>query len=123
MYMFPYRCTVTGASSTTPVATAKPPVWCEEEPEKCTQGAKQMIFWHQLDGNNIETEGLDASGQNKSPGYNEKLGFKSGPYFLHSSGFLELANIVYARSSERYLRLKVCICKLCLLSYHLFEMT
>ena len=81
MYMFPYRCTVTGATSTKQLATAKPAVWCETEPEKCTKGAKQMVFWHQLDGNNIETEGLDASGGNKSPGYNEKLGFKSGLLF------------------------------------------
>jgi hypothetical protein len=53
MYMLPYRCNVTGATSTTPVATAKPPVLCDTDPSKCVSGAKQMFFWHQLEGNNI----------------------------------------------------------------------
>jgi len=78
MYMFPYRCQVTGATATHSVGTAQPPVWCENDEAGCTSGPKQMVFWHQLDGNNIEVEGNDASGQPKSPGYNEKLGFKTG---------------------------------------------
>jgi hypothetical protein len=80
MYMFPYKCMVTGATSTKSLAPAKPAVWCENDESNCTPGAKQMIFWHQLEGNNIEVEGQDAAGDNKSPAYNEKLGFKTGTF-------------------------------------------
>jgi hypothetical protein len=38
-----------------------------------------MIYWHQLDGNNVEVEGYDSSGVFlKSPGYNAKMGFGDG---------------------------------------------
>lgn len=70
--MQPYKCMVSGANSTTPVASGKAPVYCADDDSKCVKGAKQMIAWHQLDGNNIETaEGV-------SPGYNEKCGWKNG---------------------------------------------
>lgn len=78
MYMAGYKCKVTGARSTTPIATAKPPVWCEDDTSKCVKGAKQMIYWHQMEGNNIEVQGYDLSGHPKSPGYNNKLGFSDG---------------------------------------------
>lgn len=71
--MQPYKCTVTNAISTTPLATPKAPTYCYNDPSKCVQGAKQMIAWNQLTGNNI-----DSSGQPRSPGYNEKCGFKAG---------------------------------------------
>lgn len=74
-----YRCRVTNVkSSARPLAPAKPPVWCEGNPNGCTQGAKQMIYWQQLDGNNIVVSGTQADGQPKSPGYNMKAGFKNG---------------------------------------------
>jgi len=79
MYMQPHRCLVTGATSTTRVAPAKPPVWCEDDPSACVKGAKQMIYWNQASGNNIEVTGWDLSGNHKSPTYNMKLGFKNGP--------------------------------------------
>jgi hypothetical protein len=44
----------------------------------CVQGAKQMIFWNQLEGDNIEVEGNDFSGNPRSPSYNDKLGFLDG---------------------------------------------
>lgn len=36
----------------------------------CVQGAKKMIAWHQLDGNNVNTDGQpnQADGQPRSPG-------------------------------------------------------
>jgi len=80
MYMFPYRCQVTGSRSTKRVAPAKAPTWCEGNPSKCTKGAKQMIYWNQLDGNNVDTKGGNqADGLPKSPGYNAKMGFQNGP--------------------------------------------
>ncbi|KAJ7500432.1 hypothetical protein B0H11DRAFT_1800351, partial [Mycena galericulata] len=78
MYNLPYRCKVTGATSTTPVGTPKPAVWCENDPSACVTGPKQLLYWNQLDGNNIEVSGLDASGFPKSPAYNTKCGFDDG---------------------------------------------
>ncbi|KAL0961178.1 hypothetical protein HGRIS_006150 [Hohenbuehelia grisea] len=78
MYMLPYRCRVTGATSTIPLAPAKPAGWCEDDFSKCTPGAKQMIYWNQFEGNNIEVSGLDLSGHVRSPAYNVKLGFPNG---------------------------------------------
>jgi len=78
MYMQPFKCTVTGATSTTPVAKAQPPRWCEGDPNSCVKGAKQMIYWHQASGDNIEVDGYDLSGRAKSPSYNSKLGFADG---------------------------------------------
>lgn len=37
MYHLPYRCKVTGATSTKAVGTPKPPVWCENNPDGCTK--------------------------------------------------------------------------------------
>lgn len=89
MYMTPFRCKVTGSTSTTPIGTARPPVWCEDDPSKCVTGPKQMIFWHQASGDNIEVEGFDLAGTLKSPGYNTKCGFHDGAqddiFTAHSS--------------------------------------
>jgi len=78
MYHVPYRCNVTGSTSHTPVAAGVPPVWCEGDPSACVKGAKQMLYWNQRDGNNIEVSGYDLSGGHKSPGYNTKCGFSNG---------------------------------------------
>ncbi|KIL68458.1 hypothetical protein M378DRAFT_184906 [Amanita muscaria Koide BX008] len=80
MYHHAFKCKVLNAKSTTPVASPKPPVWCEDDPSKCVKGAKQMLYWHQLDGNNIEVDGYDLSNSRKSPAYNEKCGFADGKY-------------------------------------------
>ncbi|KDQ25667.1 hypothetical protein PLEOSDRAFT_1045409 [Pleurotus ostreatus PC15] len=84
MYMLPYRCTVTNVSPTSSLrlAPAQPGVWCEDDPSKCTRGAKQMIFWNQAEGNNIEVSGSDLSGHPRSPAYNAKLGFADGASVL-----------------------------------------
>lgn len=81
MYMEALRCKVIGATSTTPVVPAKPPVWCEDDESKCTSGAKQLIFWHQAEGDNIVVTGNDLLGEPKSPGYNAKCGWANGSYF------------------------------------------
>ncbi|KAF9555468.1 hypothetical protein CPC08DRAFT_712012, partial [Agrocybe pediades] len=78
IYHMPYRCRVTGSKSNTPVAKPKPPVWCEGNPGGCTKGAKQMIYWNQNSGNNIQVSGYDQAGEFKSPAYNSKLGFPDG---------------------------------------------
>lgn len=71
-YMQGFKCTVTNATSQTPVAPAQAPVYCADDASKCVKGAKQMIAWHQQTGNNIETaDGI-------SPGYNEKCGWTNG---------------------------------------------
>ncbi|KAK0504454.1 hypothetical protein EDD18DRAFT_1133865 [Armillaria luteobubalina] len=78
MYMQGFKCKVTGRTGNAALATAKPPVWCEGKPSSCVSGAKQMIFWHQLDGNNIETSGYDSKGSPKSPAYSTLLGWQNG---------------------------------------------
>jgi len=78
MYHQGFRCRVTGATSVTPVATGKPPVWCQGNPGACTKGAKQMVYWNQLEGNNVWVNGLNDRGFPKSPGYNAVMGFMDG---------------------------------------------
>ncbi|KAL0948865.1 hypothetical protein HGRIS_008985 [Hohenbuehelia grisea] len=78
MYMLPYRCKVTNAHGVVPVGRAKVPAWCEDDQSKCTRGPKQMVYWNQLSGNNVEVSGDDSQGRAKSPGYNYKMGFSGG---------------------------------------------
>lgn len=97
-YMQGYKCQVTGATSTTPLSKAQPPVLCEDDSSKCVQGAKQMVAWNrkslirkpvlgctghdictnafeyalEQDGNNVEVP------NGKFPTYSEKCGWKVG---------------------------------------------
>ncbi|KAF8161583.1 hypothetical protein B0H34DRAFT_841179 [Crassisporium funariophilum] len=80
MYMQPFKCRVTGNTGEAAVATAVPPVWCEDDQTKCVQGPKQMVYWNQLEGNNVEVSGFDLAGDPKAPTYNVKLGFSDGWY-------------------------------------------
>ncbi|KAF2643637.1 hypothetical protein P280DRAFT_466403 [Massarina eburnea CBS 473.64] len=73
MYMQPYKCTVTSATSSVPVAKAQPPVYCADDKSKCVKGAKQMIVYSQLTDNNIDVT------RPATPGYNEKCGWIAGP--------------------------------------------
>lgn len=78
---------VTGATGVQPVAPAQPPVWCEDDPSKCVKGAKQMVYFNALDGNNINVDGkTELDGSPRSPTYNAKLGWAEGDYFyiLHA---------------------------------------
>ena len=72
MYMHGFKCKVTGAKSTTPLASAKPPVYCKDDRNKCVKGAKQMVVWHQAEGDNVFPP------QSVSPGYNDAWGWASG---------------------------------------------
>ncbi|KAF5369151.1 hypothetical protein D9757_011074 [Collybiopsis confluens] len=78
MYHQAIRCNVTGSTSTTPIGAPQAPVWCEEDPSQCVNGPKQMLYWHQASGSNIEVDGYDLAGGPKSPGYNMKCGFRNG---------------------------------------------
>ncbi|KAF8074005.1 hypothetical protein FPV67DRAFT_1480188 [Lyophyllum atratum] len=78
MYMFPYRCKVTGMTGNSAVAPAVPGVWCEDNPSICVKGPRQLIYWNQLEANNIEVTGTDLAGDPRSPAYNAKLGFENG---------------------------------------------
>ena len=51
-----YRCNVTGAVGTQQLAEAKPPVLCDTDPSQCVSGAKQLVYWHQADGNNVDAD-------------------------------------------------------------------
>lgn len=37
-----------------------------------------MVFWNQLEGNNVNVTGYDLAKQPKSPSYNMKMGFPGG---------------------------------------------
>jgi len=78
MYMFPYKCKVTGITGRAAVASGIPATWCEDNQSNCTKGARQMIYWNQLERNNIVVSGQDLAGDPKSPAYNSKLGFSNG---------------------------------------------
>lgn len=110
MYMQPLRCKVTGAKSTAPVAAAKPAVWCEDDSSKCVSGAKQLLFWHQAAGDNIEVQGSDLLGEPKSPAYNAKCGWANGscscftrmiPFYMYSSRFTGAQNNIFQASKEK----------------------
>jgi len=78
-YMIGYNCKVTNVKPTArPLAPAKPPVFCEDDPSTCVKGAKGVIVFNQLEGNNIVLDGNQKDGQPKSPGYNQKTGFADG---------------------------------------------
>src|SRR5882757_275043 len=79
-YMIGYNCHVTNVKTTArQLAPAKTPVWCEDDPSKCVKGAKGMIVFNQLEGNNIDIDGIQKDEGWKSPGYNQKTGFSNGP--------------------------------------------
>ncbi|KAF4617821.1 hypothetical protein D9613_006247 [Agrocybe pediades] len=77
-YMVGFKCTVMNATSKRSIASPSPPAWCEDDQSKCVKGAKQMIYWNQAEGNNVEVDGTDSVGQPKSPGYSAKMGFSNG---------------------------------------------
>ncbi|KAJ6448877.1 hypothetical protein C8R45DRAFT_1045484 [Mycena sanguinolenta] len=80
IYMQGFRCNVTGQPGDAALAPAVPPTWCQDSPANCSTGARQMIYWNQAEGNNIEVSGYDESGSPKSPAYNSVLGFDEGCY-------------------------------------------
>ncbi|KAF9028369.1 hypothetical protein BDZ89DRAFT_951496 [Hymenopellis radicata] len=77
-YMQGFKCKVVGNTGGARLATAKPAAWCEDDTSKCVSGAKQMIFYNAIDGNNVNVSGYDLSGSPRSPTYNSKMGFSNG---------------------------------------------
>ncbi|KAF6747828.1 hypothetical protein DFP72DRAFT_821191, partial [Ephemerocybe angulata] len=83
MYMQPFKCKVTNGFSifgppTFKPAKALPPVWCQDDPSKCIVGPKQMIYYNQLDGNNVNLTGVDNAGNPKKPAYDMRYGWADG---------------------------------------------
>ncbi|KAH6917100.1 hypothetical protein BKA70DRAFT_322486 [Coprinopsis sp. MPI-PUGE-AT-0042] len=72
MYMQPLKCKVVGRTGSRAVAPAVPPRWCEGNSSACVMGSKQMIFWNQLEGNNITPP------PGRTPTYGKRLGFNNG---------------------------------------------
>ncbi|KAI9045977.1 lignocellulolytic auxiliary activity family 14 protein [Aspergillus affinis] len=72
MYMQGFKCHVTGATSSNPLSSAKPPKYCADDESKCVKGAKQMIAWNQKSGDNVKP--LDGV----TPTYSESWGWQPG---------------------------------------------
>ena len=77
VYMQGFKCAVTGSASTKKVASAKAPVYCEGEEEKCVNGAKQIIVWNQKEPGLIMLLGVPDEFL-AAPGYNSRCGFSAG---------------------------------------------
>ncbi|KAG6819334.1 hypothetical protein H0H93_012810 [Arthromyces matolae] len=105
MYMLPYKCKVTGVTGNAAVAPGTPAVWCEDDPSKCVVGAKQMIYWHQADGNNIQVDGVDLAGEPKSPAYNTKLGFSNGMINLFNRRLMVMTRFYLGAQRDIFLKL------------------
>ncbi|TEB40115.1 hypothetical protein FA13DRAFT_55262 [Coprinellus micaceus] len=83
MYMQPFRCKVVGENAIVTTykvrpKSAKPPVWCQDDSTKCVKGAKQMIYYNQLDGNNIDLTGKNNEGNPRKPAYDMRYGYANG---------------------------------------------
>lgn len=80
MYMNGFRCNVTGATGTQPIAPAKVARRCGAEPDigkaavpsNCTTGPKQPLYWFQKERNNM------FEGQYSPPYYNNLYNFLDG---------------------------------------------
>jgi hypothetical protein len=85
-YMAGYKCNVTGATSTVPVGTAKPPVYCADDSSKCQAGPKQMVIYNQAEANNVDPP------SGASPGYNTKMGWAHGKHSIYSNSYSDIQN-------------------------------
>ncbi|CAE6340628.1 unnamed protein product [Rhizoctonia solani] len=72
MYMNPFDCAVTNATSSVPIPPPQVPRYCPVDKTNCTVGAKQPFYWLQNEGNNIFTDSFDP------PTYTDDYGFKQG---------------------------------------------
>ena len=78
MFMQPFRCNVTGATSTVPVGKPSPPQYCAGDDANCVKGPKQIMVWNQLEGNNFNMTANPNWSVAMAPGYNPKCGFACG---------------------------------------------
>ena len=53
-----------------------------------------MVFYNQLEGNNVQVSGYDLAGEPRSPTYNSKMGFTSGESSQLFSTFIALDTII-----------------------------
>lgn len=53
-----------------------------------------MVFYNQLEGNNVQVSGYDLAGQPRAPTYNSKMGFSSGELRQFSWKFAALNMII-----------------------------
>ncbi|KDN48575.1 hypothetical protein RSAG8_02562, partial [Rhizoctonia solani AG-8 WAC10335] len=72
MYMNPFDCAVTNATSTVPIPPPQVPRYCPVDKTNCTVGAKQPFYWLQKEGNNMINDSFDP------PTYTEDYDFKQG---------------------------------------------
>lgn len=72
MYMNPFDCAVTNATSSVPIPPPQVPRYCPVDKTNCTVGAKQPFYWLQNEGNNMFNGVFDP------PTYNDNYGFKQG---------------------------------------------
>ena len=72
MYMTPFVCKVTGATNAGKVAGGVAPLDCRDDQSKCVAGAKNPMYWKNLEGNNMPNEPHDA------PIYSDGYGFADG---------------------------------------------
>lgn len=52
-----------------------------------------MIFYNQLEDNNVEVDGFDLAGGNKHPTYNNKMGFFPGPFLSPFKHVIETSGL------------------------------
>lgn len=76
--MWPSKCKVTPGPNPKQIGSPKAPVWCKGDPGSCVNGPKQIMVYHQLEGNNIDGDGNDLYGNPKTLGYNPDCGFADG---------------------------------------------
>ncbi|CAE6424438.1 unnamed protein product [Rhizoctonia solani] len=72
MYMNPFDCAVTNATSAVAIPPPQVPRYCPVDKANCTVGAKQPFYWLQKEGNNIFNDSFDP------PTYTDDYGFKQG---------------------------------------------
>lgn len=71
MYMTPFVCHVTGASNTHAIGKPRAPVKCDGNAAKCVKGAKNPMYWKNLERNNMFEADHFAPTYSTTYGYNE----------------------------------------------------
>lgn len=72
MYMTPFVCNVTGSTTKRKLGKSIPPRKCDDDKSKCIVGAKQPMYWKNLEGNNMPEP------PHYAPTYSLKYNFKDG---------------------------------------------